>query len=455
MYKGKTVAALIAAGGLGTRFGAGVPKQFMEINGRSMLACSVAPFLRSPFVDETIVLAPAGFEREAGELLAREFGAGFFCRTDAFAGTGADASAEGTSAGGRLRVVLGGADRQASVRRGLEAANCRSGLVLIHDAARPFVTEDLVNRVLDAAFRHGAAVPGIPVKDTIYEVEKLSGKFHAGFFSTVPAAVPGIPAADRAASRALDRGRLVAAQTPQGFDFSLIEEAHRFASENGVSVTDDGMPTMAHGHSVHIVEGDPANIKITAPEDMAAFSSGSCRKTALLASGQYRVGIGFDAHAFCQPGCASGQTARPLVLGGVAIPFGRGLEGHSDADVLTHALMDAILGALHAGDIGLLFPDTDAAYRGISSLRLLKQVARLMSDRRFALVNADMTIVAERPQMAPHRDAVESSLAAALGAAPGCVSVKATTTEKLGFTGREEGIAAEAVVLLKEIAEQE
>jgi 2-C-methyl-D-erythritol 2,4-cyclodiphosphate synthase/2-C-methyl-D-erythritol 4-phosphate cytidylyltransferase len=440
MYNGKTVAALIAAGGIGIRFGADIPKQFVEINGRSMLVCSVRPFLRNPFVDEIIVLAPAGFEQQTRDLLARELGSGLSCRADTAAGVSADmgtgAATDGMSAdmgmdgfmGGtaaecRLRVVSGGTDRQASVRQGLEAAKGRSGLVLIHDAARPFVTEDLINRVLDAAFEHGAAVPCVPVRDTIYETS-----------------ADGVGSPARA-SKALDRKRLAAAQTPQGFDFSLIEDAHRFAAADGIAVTDDGMPVMAYGRPVRIVEGDPANRKITAPEDMSSF-------------GQYRAGIGFDAHAFRKPADAGGQSW-PLVLGGVEIPFEKGLEGHSDADVLTHALMDAILGALHAGDIGKLFPDTDAAYRGISSLLLLKRVARLMRDRGFALENADMTIVAERPRMAPHRETIENSLAKTLGTTPENVSVKATTTEKLGFAGREEGIAAEAVVLLKKIAERE
>ena len=414
MYKGKPVTVIIAAGGMGTRFSAEGPKQFSEVGGRSMVAMAAEPFLRDMSTDEIIFVTPEDYIEHACSLIAREFGA-----------TLLPASGGGRKlrvfSGGReilLHIVCGGDDRAASVRAGLEAAEASvvpDGLVLIHDAARPFVTGELIGRVLEAAFTQGAAVPAIPVRDTIYVVNE------EGFAVSVPG-----------------RDGLRAVQTPQGFAFSMISGAHKYALANGLKVTDDGMPALAAGVRVAMVEGDPDNIKITTREDLRSLSR-------LTPGGGLRVGVGFDAHRFCD--------GRPLVLGGIEIPFEKGLAGHSDADVLTHSLMDAILGALREGDIGMLFPDTDPAYAGVSSMALLEKVVALMRERGYDIVNADMTLVAERPRMAPYREAVERSLAAALDTAPENVSLKATTTEKLGFTGREEGIAAEAVVLLRKDGE--
>jgi len=207
----------------------------------------------------------------------------------------------------------------------------------------------------------------------------------------------------------------------------LIRAAHARAAEAGASYTDDGSLVLAAGCAVCLVEGDPANAKVTTPADVGAAAP--------------LVGIGFDAHRFA--------AGRPLVLGGVEIPFERGLDGHSDADVLTHALMDAILGALRLGDIGTLFPDSDPAYAGVSSMKLLADITRRMRGAGYEIENADGVVVCEQPKLAPHRAEIEKRLADALGVPSGRVSVKGTTTERLGFTGREEGIAAEAVVLLK------
>ena len=381
MYKGRPVAALIMAGGSGTRFGSDAPKQFVPMDGETMLRRAIRAFENHPSVDEVIVVVPSGYE---------DF-------------------AEGR------KTASAGADRAASVRNGLDAVPSRfeGGLVLIHDAARPFVARAVIDRVLEAACEAGAAVPAVPVTDTVYDDDSNDGE------QTV---------------RVLPRGRLAAAQTPQGFDLALIRAAHARAFAEGLTVTDDGSTALAAGCELRLVEGDAANRKITTREDWPVTPA-------------RRAGIGFDAHRF-----ETGPAARrPLVLGGVAIPFDRGLEGHSDADVLTHALMDAILGALHLGDIGLLFPDTDERYRGISSMVLLADVTARMREAGYEIENADTTLVCERPKIAPHRETVERSLAEALGVQPEHVSVKATTTEKLGFTGREEGIAAEAIVLLQEI----
>ncbi|MDR3363519.1 MAG: 2-C-methyl-D-erythritol 2,4-cyclodiphosphate synthase [Clostridiales Family XIII bacterium] len=400
MYKGKNLTVIIAAGGAGTRFGADAPKQFLDVGGQSMLAAAARPFVRLGYADELVFAVPDGFIEQTRKLMADELGA-------IWAGGQGGMQILHAEAAGRhikLRAICGGEDRAASVRAGLEAASVREGLVLIHDAARPFVSEALIERVLEAANACGAAVPAVPIRDTVY-----------------------IAGADSYASEIPDRAKLRAVQTPQGFDFALISAAHERALQDGIFVTDDGMPVLAAGGRVSLVDGDLANIKITRADD--------------LPEAGLRVGAGFDAHRFAE--------GRPLILGGVEIPFEKGLAGHSDADVLTHALMDAILGALCEGDIGKLFPDADPAYEGVSSLKLLGEVTALMRARGYGLGNADLTLVCERPRMAPYREEVTQKLAAALGTAPENVSLKATTTEKLGFAGREEGIAAEAVVLLK------
>jgi len=400
---------------MGERFGSGsrgeYPKQFLDVGGRSMLIAAAEPFLENDYVDEIVFVTPIGFARRTCELVVRELGGVWF-----YAHTGIQKLK--VSFGGRdvdVRVVHGGADRAGSVRAGLRAAgeeDCavNGGLVLIHDAARPFVSAERIGRVLEAAHVYGAAVPVIKVRDTVY----IEGE--GGFADGIS-----------------DRSSLRGAQTPQGFDLALITEAHESVLAAGLTVTDDGSPVLAHGGRVALLEGEPSNIKVTVAEDLPAgtYHSGSAP----------RVGIGFDAHRF--------EEGRALVLGGVNIPFGKGLAGHSDADVLTHALMDAILGALREGDIGVLFPDTDPAYTGISSMELLDGVVLLMGRRGYKVVNADMTLVAEQPRMAPYREEIEKRLAEALRTAAENVSLKATTTEKLGFTGREEGIAAEAIVLLR------
>jgi len=414
MYEERYLAVIIAAGGMGTRFGGGqsegAPKQFLKINGKSMIMTAADPFLRCGYTDEVIFVTPAEYVKQTFELIVSELG-------------GVWAPAPGNTlklrvpADGKdilMRVACGGQDRAASVRAGLTVANedaPEGGLALIHDAARPFVSGGLILRVLEAAYKHGAAVPVTPIRDTVYIAD-------AG------GSLVGVP----------DRDRLCGVQTPQGFDLALITGAHERALAEGLSVTDDGAPVFANGGYVALVEGDTDNIKITTQEDLPEGGR-------TLTGDGFRIGIGFDAHGF--------EEGRKLVLGGVDIPFDKGLKGHSDADVLTHALMDAILGALREGDIGKIFPDTDPVYRGVSSMMLLAGVAGLMNRRGYGVVNADLTLVAERPRMAPYREDIERRLAEALGTAPENISLKATTTEKLGFTGREEGIAAEAVILLK------
>jgi len=401
MYDEKRVVALIVGGGSGSRFGGETAKQFLNVGGEMMILAAARPFFEHAAVDALVFAVP-------------EDSLGWF-RAEV-------ENAFGASRAKSVVVVAGGRTRAESVLGGLDAAEVfEPSIVLIHDAARPFVTESVIGRVLAAAAECGAAVPCVSVTDTVYETHVTTDDTGL-WLASVP-----------------ERSRLAAGQTPQGFDFDLIRRAHAEALNSGLAVTDDGSPVSAVGHAVRIVDGDVTNVKITTRADLPERSFGFD-----VGDGVCRVGMGFDAHRFASP-----DAGRKLILGGVVIDFDKGLDGHSDADVLTHALMDAILGALKLGDIGTLFPDTDERYRGISSMKLLSFVMKLVNERHYSIKNADMTIVAERPRIAPVRDSIERSLAAALGVDAGDVSVKATTTERLGFTGREEGIAAEAVVLLR------
>lgn len=296
------------------------------------------------------------------------------------------------------RAVAGGKERQDSVRNALNLVE--DGYVLIHDGARPYVDMETIMRVLEAAAGTGAAVAAVPVKDTVRQTR----------------------GGDNTDSITLPRDRLYSVQTPQGFDVALIREAYAAAEAEGFLGTDDGGLAERAGHPVTIVEGSYRNIKITTQEDLPM---------------ETRIGTGFDVHRLTE--------GRKLVLCGTEIPFEKGLLGHSDADVAVHALMDAMLGAAAMGDIGRHFPDTDDAYKGISSMILLQKVRELIEQEGFRLGNADITIMAQRPKLSPYIEKMRTNIAAVLGMDAGSINVKATTTEKLGFVGRQEGIAAEAV----------
>lgn len=296
------------------------------------------------------------------------------------------------------RAVAGGKERQDSVRNALNLVE--DGYVLIHDGARPYVDMETIMRVLEAAAGTGAAVAAVPVKDTVRQIR----------------------GGDNTDSITLPRDRLYSVQTPQGFDVALIREAYAAAEGEGFLGTDDGGLAERAGHPVTIVEGSYRNIKITTQEDLPM---------------ETRIGTGFDVHRLTE--------GRKLVLCGIEIPFEKGLLGHSDADVAVHALMDAMLGAAAMGDIGRHFPDTDDAYKGISSMILLQKVRELIEQEGFRLGNADITIMAQRPKLSPYIEKMRTNIAAVLGMDVGSINVKATTTEKLGFVGRQEGIAAEAV----------
>ena len=306
-----------------------------------------------------------------------------------------------------LEPVLGGATRQRSVQNGLESlAALAPQRVLIHDGARPFATADLVDRLIAALDEAPGAIAAVPVVDTLWRADA------EGVQTLVP------------------RADLWRAQTPQAFRFADILAAHRAAA--GQELTDDAAVLRAAGGHVKLVEASEANFKITTEADLARAQA-----QRFLGRADLRVGTGFDVHRL---GPGDG-----VWLCGVKIPFDQALVGHSDADVAIHALVDAILGALGAGDIGSHFPPSDARWKGAASAQFLRHAADLVAARGGDIRHADVTIVCERPKVGPHRDALRASLAGILGVPLGRVSVKATTTEGLGFTGRGEGIAAQAV----------
>ena len=307
------------------------------------------------------------------------------------------------------KVVVGGMTRAESSLAGVLAASNRATLIGIHDAARPFVTPQVIWDALEAAYETGAAAPAVPVKDTV----KVAAD---GFVVETPA-----------------REKLYAVQTPQCFRTALYRQV--LAQVCCDAVTDDCSAFELAGLPVRLTQGDYANYKITTREDLPAPEKNG--------GNGMRIGHGYDVHRLVE--------GRALVLGGVTVPYEKGLLGHSDADVLTHAVMDALLGAAALGDIGKLFPDTDPAYKGADSIALLQEVGRVLARAGWAAGNIDATLLCQAPKLAPHIPAMRENLAAALGISAEDVSVKATTEEKLGFTGSGEGIAAHSVCLLRRI----
>ena len=304
------------------------------------------------------------------------------------------------------RFIVGGETRDRSVRNGLEAV--ATDIVLVHDAARPFCPPQVVDRLLDALRDHSGAVPVLPASDTLARAGETLGE-------------------------PIDRSGAVRVQTPQAFDTAVLRSS--FESWSAPPPTDEATVVRAAGHSVAAVEGDPMLDKLTAPADWQ-------RAEAMLAARLVpRTGIGFDVHGFSGPG--------PVMLGGIAVPNERGLAGHSDADVILHAITDALLGAAGLGDIGEHFPPSDPQWKGASSDLFLAHAARLIRDAGGIIDHVDCTLVAEEPRVGPHRPAMRCRIAEILGLDEAQVSVKATTTEGLGFTGRREGIAAQAVASIR------
>ena len=312
-----------------------------------------------------------------------------------------------------VKYAVGGVERQDSVASGLSQVSEAADIVLVHDGARPLATNDLACRVIEGAKEYGAVVPAIPVVDTIKRVDD-----------------------EGVVKETLVRSELYAMQTPQGFQKSVLLEAHAYAKEHGYQGTDDVSLVEFQGRPVHIVEGDRKNIKLTVPEDV------TMAKKYLGVEQMMRIGYGYDIHRFTE--------GRPCILGGVSIDSPIGPDGHSDADVLIHALMDAMLGAAGMRDIGYYFPPEDDAFKGISSRLLLEKVVQLLKDSNFGIYNADIMVIAEAPKLKPHIEQMKENLSADLGIPLSRISIKATTNEGLGALGRTEGIAAQAVVSMYE-----
>ncbi len=377
-----SVSVIIAAGGQGTRLGAGVPKQWLAIGGRTLLERSVAAFDAHPRVTQIVIVVPPGTT---------------------------DAPVPPTTT--PQRVVTGGASRQDSVANGFAVVSADADVVLVHDAARPFVSAQVIDRVIDLVIPYGAVVPVAPIHDTVKEVE-------AGGGTRIIATLP--------------RERLFLAQTPQGFRRQVLADAID-AGRRGASGTDEAMLAEQAGHSVHVVPGDEANVKITTAADLARARDRS-------APPAFRIGTGYDLHVFAE--------GRPLILGGVRIPYDRGLKGHSDADAVCHAITDAILGAANLGDIGRLFPDTDPRYKDADSLALLADAAARVRAAGWQVVNVDVVVIAERPKIGPHAAAMQRSLAVTLGVDADAIAIKGKTNEGVDATGRGEALAVHAVALI-------
>ncbi len=384
------VTAIIAAAGEGRRLGAAVPKQLLDVGGRTILERSISAFVGHGRVDDVIVVLPPAMVSVPPVWMK---------------GTPAPA----------VRIVAGGARRQDSVANAFDSVSPDSDVVLVHDAARPFVSADLISRAIDAAVEHGAAIVALPVRDTVKQVESR-GASHV-ITGTIP------------------RDAIYLAQTPQAFRRDVLRDAIALG-RSGVDATDEAMLAEQAGHAVHVVDGDPSNVKITTADDLELARQGSSAPAVAA-----RIGTGYDLHRLVE--------GRPLIVGGVSIPSQKGAFGHSDADVVCHAITDAVLGAAGAGNIGQRYPDTDATWKDASSIELLRDSVRHVRAAGFVVENVDVSVVLERPKIAPYVAEIQARVAEALGIDAARVSVKGKTNEGVDAIGRGEAIAAHAVALLR------
>ena len=378
--------AIVLAGGSGSRMGAQRNKVLLKLAGKPVIVRAVDAFTN--LVDGVILISR---EEDIPDMRAAMAAANL-----------------------PVTIVAGGDSRQASVWNGLCALPESCTHVLIHDGARCLVDEGTIRRCMASVENHGTGVAAIPAIDTIKQVD-----------------------ADEIVTATPDRSQLRAVQTPQGFTVELIRRAHMSAQQAGFLGTDDASLVERLGHPVRLTEGNRRNIKLTTPEDLIMAETFLGRNFPAL-----RVGQGYDVHRLVE--------GRDLILCGVNIPHTLGLLGHSDADVAVHALMDAMLGAMALGDIGKHFPDTDERYRGISSMKLLEHVVALLKERHARVTNCDVTIVAQKPKLLPHIPQMQANIASALELPLDRVNIKATTTERLAFEGREEGISAQAICMVEQ-----
>ena len=436
------VTAIIAAGGRGRRFGADEPKQLIAVGGRTILERSVTAFLTHSAIDAVVVALPQTLADDPPAYLRA-----------------ADPTA-GDARKKPLRIVAGGDRRQDSVANAFRATDPASDLIVIHDAARPFVSDDLIARTIAAAADTGAALAALPARDTVKR-----------------AAADPSPHAGRRVIETLPRDAIFLAQTPQAFRREVLADALRLAGD----ATDEATLAERAGHHVQIVEGEATNIKITTREDLAmaeaialgiadcglrnglrisdsrsaidnqsAIRSSAIDNQSAIRNPQSamarpartgRAGTGYDLHRLVE--------GRPLVLGGVSIPSDRGAHGHSDADVVCHAVIDAILGAAALGDIGLHFPDTDPKWKDASSVDLLQRAVARLADEGLAVGNVDVTVILERPKIKEYIGAMRATLAAAIGIDVARVSIKGKTNEGVDALGRGEAVAAHAIALIR------
>lgn len=378
--------AIVLAGGSGSRMGAQRNKVLLKLAGKPVIVRAVEAFTN--LVDGVILVSR---EEDIPDMRAAMAAANL-----------------------PVTIVAGGDSRQSSVWNGLCALPESCTHVLIHDGARCLVDEGTIRRCMASVENHGTGVAAIPAIDTIKQVD-----------------------ADEIVTATPDRSQLRAVQTPQGFTVELIRRAHMSAQQAGFLGTDDASLVERLGHPVRLTEGNRRNIKLTTPEDLIMAETFLGRNFPAL-----RVGQGYDVHRLVE--------GRDLILCGVNIPHTLGLLGHSDADVAVHALMDAMLGAMALGDIGKHFPDTDERYRGISSMKLLEHVVALLKERHARVTNCDVTIVAQKPKLLPHIPQMQANIASALELPLDRVNIKATTTERLAFEGREEGISAQAICMVEQ-----
>ncbi len=382
-------AAIIPAAGSGTRMKLNHPKQFHHLAGEPILVHTVRAFHQSPCISKIVVAVPGDWLAPTCEMLE-----------------------EHGLSDNSVTVVQGGTRRQDSVLEGVKTLADDTEIVLVHDGARPLVTENLIARCCSAAVIHGAAIAALPVKDTLKR-----------------------GSSEKIIDCTVDRENLWQAQTPQAARVDLLRKAYKEAG--GRDVTDEASLLELAKIPVHLVEGSETNLKITRPEDLVI-----AEKILMKTEKQLRIGHGFDAHRLV--------PERDLVLGGITVPHERGLAGHSDADVLTHALCDALLGAMGEGDLGNHFPDSDNRYKDIYSIALLEKVIDLARARDLVVSNADITIICQSPKLASYIPEMKHTLTQTCKTEIDRINIKATTTEKMGYTGRMEGISCHAVVLLAE-----
>lgn len=383
-------AVIIPAAGSGSRMKSKVPKQYMLLRQKPLLVHTVLPFTRCSIISQIIVVVPRTHIDETKTLFRNHHIA-----QDA------------------ITVIAGGRRRQDSVRVGLDAVDPAIDIVLVHDGARPFVSTELIERCYHETVTSGAAIAAIQSRDTLKK-----------------------EASDQFVGSTFDREGIWHAQTPQAAQKKLLIKA--FKENHDKDVTDESTLLEQANIPVRLVAGEQTNIKITTPEDLNLANAIMNNSSPV-----FRIGHGFDAHRF--------EKGRELVLGGVKIDFSLGLAGHSDADVLSHALCDAILGACGLGDLGRHFPDNDSTYKDISSLILLEKVVSMTTAEKFKLANADMTIVCQVPRIAPYIKEMRENIARCCCTDITRISIKATTTEQMGFTGRKEGMSCHAVVLLEQL----